>query len=79
MGPGLDLTATWLLFSNQKHGNTALLEWLVQEATAAIRPILGDFYNYDSRNVFAALWQDYPACVYVAPDAEGETALWYRK
>ncbi|KAK9810606.1 hypothetical protein WJX73_004003 [Symbiochloris irregularis] len=50
-----------------------------QEATAAIKPILGDYYNYDSRNVFVAMWQDYPQCVYVAPDSEGEEALWYRK
>lgn len=51
----------------------------MQEATAAIKPILGDFYNFDSRNVFLGLWQDYRTCIYVAPDAEGEDVLWYRK
>ena len=52
---------------------------MVQEATAAIKPILGEYYNYDGRNVFAALWQDYHQCKYVAPDVKGEDALWYRK
>ena len=50
----------------------------MQEASAAIKPILGRFYCYDSRNVVKALWEDWYRCSYVAPD-EGGDALWFRK
>ena len=52
------------------------LAW--QEASAAIKPILGKYYCYDSRNVVAAMWQDWARCHYVAPDSKSDKALWYR-
>ena len=51
----------------------------VQEAAEAIKPILGKYYNYDSRNVFAAMWQDWHVCCYVAPDVKGGDVLWFRQ
>ena len=51
----------------------------MQEAAEAIKPILGKYYNYDSRNVFAAMWQDWHVCCYVAPDAKGGEVLWFRQ
>lgn len=49
-----------------------------EEATEAIKPILGDYYLRDDRSVHAALWNDYGDCSYVAPDNQGEGTLWYR-
>ena len=50
----------------------------VQEATRALVPILGEFYAKDTRNVFAAMYQDWVKTRYVSPDARGEGVLWYR-
>jgi omega-6 fatty acid desaturase (delta-12 desaturase) len=49
-----------------------------QEATEAIKPVLGKYYNYDTRNVFTAMWQDYNVCHVCAPDKEGSGILWYK-
>jgi len=49
-----------------------------EEATEALKPILGDYYMYDSREVHAALWEDWGKTQYVAPDKKGEPTLWYR-
>ena len=58
----------------------SMLTWsAAQEATEAIKPVLGKYYNHDSRNVFAAMWQDWPVCCYVAPDAKGGDVLWFRR
>ncbi|KAL6768564.1 FAD2 [Auxenochlorella protothecoides x Auxenochlorella symbiontica] len=51
-----------------------------QEATAAIKPILKEYYQKDDRWVGRAVWEDYSACRYVAPDTkEDDSALWFRK
>lgn len=60
------------LFSQMPH-------YHAQEATEAIRPVLGPYYNRDHRNIWAALWQDYSACRYVAPDEPGQGTLWYHQ
>lgn len=49
-----------------------------QEATAALKAVLGPYYCHDGRNVMAALWQETKSCHYVAPDAPGSGVLWYR-
>ena len=49
-----------------------------QEATDALKPILGKYYQKDDRFIFKALWQDYSACRYVAPDQPGNGVLWSR-
>ena len=61
------------LFSQMPH-------YHAEEATAALKPILGDYYLYDDRNVLLALWQDSAVTKYVAPDAESDKKglLWFR-
>lgn len=51
-----------------------------QEATEAIKPILGKYYQHDQRWVGRALWEDWRDCRYVAPDtADDDSALWFRQ
>nr|AEU04701.1 fatty acid delta-12-desaturase [Lobosphaera incisa] len=59
------------LFSTMPH-------YHAQEATEAIKPILGKYYKQDKRNVWAALWEDFSLCRYVAPDTAGSGILWFR-
>ncbi|KAL7609061.1 hypothetical protein Lser_V15G14284 [Lactuca serriola] len=40
------------------------------EATKAIRPILGEFYQSDSTPFFLALWRESKNCLFVEPDNE---------
>ena len=49
-----------------------------QEAAAAIKPVLGDWYAADGRSVLRALWEDWRDCHWVSPDRPGESALWFR-
>ncbi|EFN55499.1 hypothetical protein CHLNCDRAFT_48812 [Chlorella variabilis] len=60
------------LFSSMPH-------YHAQEATAALKPLLGDYYRSDSRPWFKALWQDHSMCRYVAPDTPGSGILWFRR
>ncbi|XP_008799208.1 omega-6 fatty acid desaturase, endoplasmic reticulum isozyme 2-like [Phoenix dactylifera] len=50
------------------------------EATKAIRPILGEYYQFDGTPVFKALWREAKECIYVEPDEAGEKkgVFWYR-
>lgn len=50
---------------------------VMQEATEALKPILGDYYSKDSRNVLQALWQEMSLCHYVAPEQDGSGVLWF--
>jgi hypothetical protein len=50
-----------------------------QEATEAIKPILGKYYAKDTRNVWRALWEDWDSCHYVAPDTPGSGVFWYHR
>lgn len=59
------------LFSKMPH-------YHAQEATKAIKEVLGDYYKADSRSIFQALWHDFRVCRYVTPDSQGEGVLWYR-
>jgi hypothetical protein len=52
---------------------------LPQEASEAIKPILGDYYKYDGRNIVVALWGDWKTTRYVAPDEKGSGVMWFRK
>ena len=49
------------------------------QATEAIKPILGQYYMYDPRPVYAALWADEPYVQCVAPDAAQRGVYWYTK
>lgn len=50
-----------------------------QEATAALKPVLGAYYKSDSREVYSAMWHDWRACRRVAPAEAGSGTLWYKK
>ena len=75
------------LFSGMPHYHAT-------EATAALKPVLGDYYQSDSRWIGRALWEDWVFCRYVAPDDDdgsggssggssgssgGSGVLWQRK
>ncbi|KAJ4823592.1 Delta(12) fatty acid desaturase [Turnera subulata] len=49
------------------------------EATKAIKPILGDYYQSDDTPVHKALWRSITECVYVDPDqgAPRQGVYWY--
>ncbi len=49
----------------------------MQEATEALKPILGDYYSKDGRNILQALWQEIITCHYVAPERDGSGVLWF--
>lgn len=48
------------------------------EATKAIKPILGNYYQFDSTPVLEALWRECKECVFVEADSSQEGGiLWY--
>lgn len=67
-----DTHVTHHLFSQMPH-------YHAQEATEALKPILGKYYQNDERFIFKALWEDYSSCRYVAPDKMGDGILWQRR
>uniref|UniRef100_A0A1D1YEF5 Omega-6 fatty acid desaturase, endoplasmic reticulum isozyme 2 n=1 Tax=Anthurium amnicola TaxID=1678845 RepID=A0A1D1YEF5_9ARAE len=50
------------------------------EATQAIKPVLGDYYQSDATHVLRAIWREATNCIYVEPDEGGKPKgiLWYR-
>lgn len=59
------------LFSTMPH-------YHAEEASEAIKPILGKYYKQDNRNVFKALWKDWDVCQVVSPDQAGNNVFWYQ-
>nr|APQ41582.1 delta-12 fatty acid desaturase allele 1 [Perilla frutescens] len=60
------------LFSTMPH-------YHAMEATKAIKPILGEYYQFDGTPVAKAVWREAKECVYVEPD-EGDKnkgVFWY--
>lgn len=50
-----------------------------EEVTKIIKPMLGEYYLEDTRPIFKALWEDWAACRYVAPEDEsGPDVLWWQ-
>ncbi|CAN6305341.1 unnamed protein product [Urochloa humidicola] len=47
------------------------------EATKAVRPILGEYYQFDSTPVFKAIWREVKECIYVEPENNGKGVFWY--
>lgn len=43
--------------------------YYAEEATEAIKPILGDLYRRDDRSFVGQLWAMFTQCLYVEPDA----------
>ncbi|XP_021721668.1 delta(12)-fatty-acid desaturase FAD2-like [Chenopodium quinoa] len=50
------------------------------EATKAIKPILGKYYQFDGTPVFKAMWREAKECMYVEADEDDQNkgVLWYR-
>ncbi|XP_016176855.1 omega-6 fatty acid desaturase, endoplasmic reticulum isozyme 1 isoform X3 [Arachis ipaensis] len=61
------------LFSTMPH-------YHAMEATNAIKPILGDYYQFDGTPVYKALWREAKECLYVEPDdgASQKGVYWYK-
>ncbi|RWW51430.1 hypothetical protein BHE74_00042225 [Ensete ventricosum] len=61
------------LFSTMPH-------YHAMEATKVIKPLLGEYYQYDGTPLLKAMWREARECLYVEPD-EGSTkkgVFWYR-
>lgn len=60
------------LFSTMPH-------YHAMEATKAIKPILGEYYQFDGTPVYKATWREAKECVYVEPDEAGQSkgVFWY--
>ncbi|GAB2266904.1 Delta(12)-fatty-acid desaturase [Dionaea muscipula] len=62
------------LFSTMPH-------YHAMEATKAIKPILGEYYQFDGTPFYKAMWREAKECIYVEPDEEDHTTkgvFWYR-
>lgn len=61
------------LFSTMPHYHAV-------EATKSIKPILGDYYQFDGTPVYKALWREARECLYVEPDdgAANKGVFWYK-
>ncbi|XVF07357.1 hypothetical protein REPUB_Repub06bG0131300 [Reevesia pubescens] len=61
------------LFSTMPH-------YHAMEATKAIKPILGEYYQFDGTPVYKALFREAKECIYVEPDEgdQGKGVFWYR-
>lgn len=67
-----DTHVTHHLFSTMPH-------YHAMEATKAIIPILGDYYQFDGTSVFKAMYRETKECIYVDKDAEVKDGVyWYR-
>lgn len=51
------------------------------EASRAIQPLLGQYYMYSPKNVFAAFWEQYRDCKFVDSDSKASTpgVLWFER
>lgn len=60
------------LFSTMPH-------YHAMEATNAIKPILGNYYRYDSTPIYKAVWREFRECVYVEADSPQKGGVfWYK-
>jgi omega-6 fatty acid desaturase (delta-12 desaturase) len=62
------------LFSTMPHYNA-------MEATKAIKPILGEYYQFDGTSVYKALWREAKECIYVEQDepSKSDGVFWYKR
>ncbi|KAG5572878.1 hypothetical protein H5410_062644 [Solanum commersonii] len=42
------------------------------EAIKAIKPVLGEYYQYDGTPIYKAMWRDFKECIYVEKDKESQ-------
>ncbi|XP_049365225.1 delta(12)-fatty-acid desaturase FAD2-like [Solanum verrucosum] len=61
------------LFSTMPH-------YHAMEATKAIKPILGDYYQFDGTSIWKAMYREAKECVYVEPDEgdQNKGVFWYK-
>lgn len=60
------------LFSTMPH-------YHAMEATKAIKPILGKYYQFDGTPIFKAMWREAKECIYVEPDeGDNKGVFWYK-
>ncbi|XP_049398315.1 delta(12)-fatty-acid desaturase FAD2-like [Solanum stenotomum] len=50
------------------------------EATKAIKPLLGEYYQFDGTPIYKAMWRDSKECIYVEKDegSTGKGIFWYK-
>jgi len=64
------------LFSNMPFYNA-------QEATVAVKKLLGDYYRYDNTPIFKAMWDTFGSCNFMdelkGGDSNGVRSLWFWK
>jgi len=58
------------LFSSMPH-------YHAEEATAAVRQLLGSYYRYHSTPVFSALWNSFRDCTELYPDPKQKGVHWF--
>ncbi|KAF8321137.1 hypothetical protein DL93DRAFT_2163444 [Clavulina sp. PMI_390] len=59
------------------HLISSIPHWNGQEATAALRKVLGDDYNYDSSNTFRALYRSFSECLFI--EDTGDVVFYHGK
>ena len=60
------------LFSTMPHYNA-------MEATKAVRPVLGEYYQLDTTPFYVAMWREAKECLFVEPDGEEKGGVfWYK-
>jgi len=61
------------LFSTMPH-------YHAMEATKAIKPILGEYYQFDGMPFYKAIWREAKECLYVEPDEDSpeKGVFWYQ-
>ena len=52
-----------------------------EEATIAIRPVLGEHYRHDDTSMLKAIWRETKECIFVEADEKSDSKgiLWFRK
>lgn len=59
------------LFSTMPH-------YHAMEATKAIKPMLGEYYQFDGTPIYKAMWREGKECLYVEPDTPEKGVFWYK-
>ncbi|CDP22071.1 unnamed protein product, partial [Coffea canephora] len=59
------------LFSTMPHYHAV-------EATEAMKPILGEYYQFDGTPVYKAMWREAKECLYVERGEEIKGVFWYK-
>lgn len=61
------------LFSTMPH-------YHAMEATKAIKPVLGEYYQFDGTPFYKAMWREAKECIYVESDgSQNKGVFWYQK